>query len=353
MSVSKNKKTVPQLKDVAKEANVSLTTASIILRNGNGRFHEDTKKRVFQAARELGWQQNLLVQSMQTGKTRTIGVLVPPFDSYWTNVLSGIHQELTDADYMPITLWAGDSNKFSNETQGLEHIRKLIGHRVEGLIAWPDFAETYRANIRELSNINIPFVVIDHALPEKEGVDSVQTDEEQGGKLVAEHLIGLGHKKIACFSEFQKSARSWQLMRTKYFEFAVYTTAKDVEYSIWHLNDDETDGIEVALRMLSDKNRPTAVFAETDHLATDVYNAASELGIKIPQELSVVGFSGLDFTKKMRPPLTTVMQRGIEVGHHAGRMLINRIENKETGSAHTVRVGCDFILRNSTAPPVN
>jgi len=92
------KKSMPQLKDIAREASVSMTTASIILRNGNGRFTQETRQRVLEAAEKLGWRQNLLVQSIQTGKTRTIGVLIPPFDSYWASVLTGVHQALMDAD---------------------------------------------------------------------------------------------------------------------------------------------------------------------------------------------------------------------------------------------------------------
>lgn len=345
------RKSVPQLKDVAKEANVSMATASIILRNADGRFNADTKKRVFEAAKKLGWRQNLLVQSIQTGKTRTIGVLIPPFDSYWTNVLTGIHQELMDADYMPITLWVGDSDGFADNGEGLEQIHKLVDRRVEALIVWPDFAAKYYSQFKSLASRNIPLVVVDHEFLEDKIADSVQTDEEQGGRLVAEHLISLGHTNIGCFTEFEKEARSWQLRRRRYFEFAIKLLAENVTCRTWHMSENDDDGVELAKRVLSSEDRPTAIFADTDHVAIDIYNAASELGIKIPEELSVVGFSGLNFTKSMRPPLTTVRQNAVEVGRHAGKLAVQRIENELSDMPVTMKIGCDLIVRSSTAAP--
>lgn len=89
---------VPRLKDVAKAANVSLAAASRILRGDRERFGEDTCRRVLEASRQLGWRRNLLVSGMQTGRTQTIGVMIPPYDSFWVSVLSGIHDALAERD---------------------------------------------------------------------------------------------------------------------------------------------------------------------------------------------------------------------------------------------------------------
>lgn len=354
------KQSPPKLKDIALEANVSLSTASIILRNEKGRFNVDTRDRVFSVARRLGWRRNLLVEGIQTGRTRTVGVLVPPFDSYWTNVLSGIHRELAAADYMPITLWIGDHNEdlFSNQTaevqkqneaEGLEQINRLRDRRVEGFIIWPDIAVAYCEPLKELIKRKIPVVVIDHDLSSNKVADSIQTDEEQGGRLVAEHLLSLGHRRIGCLTECDKTARSWQVRRRKYFETAV-NSYPDALCINWPMEPDDDSARSVAYRMLKSDRRPTAVFADTDHLAKDVYDIASELGFKIPQDLSVVGFSGLSFTETMRPPLTTVRQKPMEVGKHAARLIIERARGKLVKTEpHTIRVGCELLIRNSTA----
>ncbi len=342
---------MPQLKDIASEASVSLTTASIILRNGNGRFAEKTRQRVLDAAKKLGWRQNLLVQSIQTGRTRTIGILIPPFDSHWTNILTGIHQVLTDADYMPITLWVGDGEKFADNGEGLEQIHKLVDRRVEGVVVWPDFATAYEDYFLELIKRGIPLVVVDHELDNHHAADSVQTDEELGGRLVAEHLLELGHTHIGCITEFVKAARSWQLRRMRYFEFALKTLNPQARSSFWHMAEEDRDAVRIAKEVLQSPDCPTAIFADTDHVANDVYNAAADLGLSIPEDISVVGFSGLDFTKRMRPPLTTVRQNSVEVGRCAGRIILQRITKEVTGPVSTVKVGCELIVRDSTNKP--
>ena len=111
------------------------------------------------------------------------------------------------------------------------------------------------------------------------------------------------------------------------------------------------DAVRVAREVLSQDDRPTAIFADTDHVANDIYNAAADLGMKIPDDLSVVGFSGLDFTKRMRPPLTTVKQNAVEVGKCAARAIVQRVQKELTGPVSTIKVGCELIIRNSTAKP--
>ena len=94
----------PRLKDVAAAAHVSLSAASRILRGEQDRFGAETCRRVLDVAQRLGWRRNLLVNGMQTGRTHTIGVMIPPFDSFWVDVLAGIHMTLAAADYLPITI---------------------------------------------------------------------------------------------------------------------------------------------------------------------------------------------------------------------------------------------------------
>src|SRR4029079_3903219 len=108
----------PRLKDVAEKANVSLSAASRILRGERQRFGTETCDRVLEAARQLGWRRNLLVNGMQTGRTRTVGVMIPPFDSFWVDVLAGIHLVLASADYLPITVWVGDCQEIPHFEKG-------------------------------------------------------------------------------------------------------------------------------------------------------------------------------------------------------------------------------------------
>jgi DNA-binding LacI/PurR family transcriptional regulator len=210
---------VPRLKDVAKAANVSLAAASRILRGDRERFGEETCRRVLEASRQLGWRRNLLVSGMQTGRTQTIGVMIPPFDSFWVSVLSGIHETLSSSDYLPITVWTGNLDQMpffeKDEVEGLKMINRLLDRRVDGLIMWPPFSEAYYHHFPEFVERRVPVAVIDHY---STVADSVETDEEQAATVVADHLLRLGHRRIACMSSRETPSQTWAHKRRGSFE---------------------------------------------------------------------------------------------------------------------------------------
>jgi LacI family transcriptional regulator len=344
---------VPRLKDVAAKANVSLSAASRILRGEIGRFGDETCQRVLDAARELGWRRNLLVNGMQTGRTRTIGVMIPPFDSFWVDVLAGIHITLASADYLPITVWVGDCQEIphfeKDEDEGFKQISRLLDRRVDGLILWPSFAVAYYDHFRELLARRVPVAVIDHEYSEEQIADSIETDEAASTRTVAEHLINLGHQRIACLSSREAQWQAWAVRRRECFVDAVEELGGGTVRS-WRLNAWGTDGLEVAREILTSDPRPTAVFAVTDHEALFLYDAATELGLNIPQDVSIVGFADLDFAAALRPPLTTMRQRPREIGRRAAQQILDRLDGDAAGSPPTtIRVGADLIVRKSTA----
>jgi LacI family transcriptional regulator len=346
---------VPRLKDVAKAANVSLAAASRILRGDRERFGEETCRRVLEASRQLGWRRNLLVSGMQTGRTQTIGVMIPPYDSFWVSVLSGIHDTLAASDYLPITVWIGslgDMPHFEkDETDGLRQINRLLDRRVDGLIMWPPFSVAYYHHFPEFVERRVPVAVIDHY---STVADSVETDEEQATAVVAEHLLGLGHRRIACLSSRETPSQTWAVRRRASFEEAVRRHAGATVKS-WRLNAQGTNGREVARDLLTDDMRPTAVFAASDHEAAFVHDAAVELGMKIPNDLSIVGFADLDFAATMDPPLTTMRQKPHEIGRLAAKLIMDRIDGlvADNDEPTTIKVAAELIIRNSTAPPMS
>src|SRR3990170_4048693 len=267
---------VPRLKDVAKAANVSLAAASRILRGDRERFGDETCRRVLEASRKLGWRRNLLVNGMQTGRTQTIGVMIPPYDSFWVSVLSGIHDMLAASDYLPITIWIGslgDMPHFEkDEAEGLRQINRLLDRRVDGLILWPTFSVDYYHHFPEFVERRVPVAVIDHY---STVADSVETDEEQATAVVADHLLGLGHRRIACLSSRETPSQTWAVKRRGSFEEAV-RRRPDATVKSWRLNAQGSNGLEVARQLLADDLRPTAVFTVSDHEAEFVYEAAAE-----------------------------------------------------------------------------
>lgn len=343
---------VPRLKDVAKAANVSLAAASRILRGDRERFGEETCRRVLEASRQLGWRRNLLVNGMQTGRTHTIGVMIPPYDSFWVSVLSGIHDTLAASDYLPITVWIGslgDMPHFEKEEgDGLRQINRLLDRRVDGLIMWPPFSVAYYHHFPELVERRVPVAVIDHY---STVADSVETDEEQATAVVADHLLGLGHRRIACLSSRETPSQTWAVKRRSSFEEAVRRNG-DATVRSWQLNAHGSNGLEVARELLTDKLRPTAVFAVSDHEAAFVRQAAGELGLRVPQDLSIVGFADLDFAATMSPPLTTMRQKPHEIGRLAAKLIMDRIDGiMPDEEPTTIKVAAELIVRKSTAPP--
>ena len=350
------KTTVPSLKDIACSANVSVPTASRILHGKKlNQFSEETKERVRETAKRLRWRPNLLVHGMQTGKTRTIGVMVPPFNSHWSKILYGIHDGLIRADHIPIILWGKHwrEDEHQHIAEDLEQLHRLIDRRVEGFILWPPMVTPYYDHIEEIRNI--PVVTIDHELPPDYGADSVATDEEMGAKLVASHLLSLGHRHIAHFAGSGNNIYSWAKLRSQYFvqEVAGVPGATCVTVEQWQ--HDYNEGVSVAKKLLQMHPRPTAVFAASDQRAQYVYDAAAQMGLKIPQDLSVVGFADLDTAASLKPPLTTVRQKSYETGLIAAQLILERLQ-KTDGEPHNhqrVQIGCELVIRDSTAVPGN
>src|SRR3990172_6144133 len=344
---------VPRLKDVAKAANVSLAAASRILRGDRERFGDETCRRVLEASRQLGWRRNLLVNGMQPGRPQTIGVMIPPFDSFWVSVLSGIHDALSAADYLPITVWAGNLDHMpqfeEGAVEGRKQINRLLDRRVDGLIMWPTFSLAYYHHFPEFVERRVPVAVIDHY---STVADSVETDEEQATEVVAAHLLGLGHRRIACLSSRETPTQTWAVKRRSGFEAAV-ERGPGARVKSWHLNEQGSNSVEVARELLTSEFRPTAVFAVSDHEANAVYRAAAELGRRIPQQLSLVGFADLDFAATLDPPLTTMRQKPYEIGRLAAELIMDRIagEVEDGGEATTIKVDAELIVRESTAPP--
>jgi LacI family transcriptional regulator len=293
----------------------------------------------------------MLVKGLQTGVTGTIGVMVPPFDSYWSSVLYGIHDTLISVDYVPIILWVLHRDDFSGKEpfNDLEQVHRLIDRRIDGAILWPPETPDYYEHHEELASRNVPVVTIDHELPSQYGADSVTTNEELGAQLVANHLIELGHRRFAHLGDVGLDTYSWSQRRHKFFEEQI---AKIPGTScITSERVKGADGIDIAKKILTSNPRPTAIYAASDLLARYIYLAANELNMRIPQDVSVVGFADLDFAPFMVPALTSVRQKGYEIGCKATKLLVNRIQGKFVESENkNIKMDCELIVRGSTAP---
>ena len=344
----------PRLKSVAEIAGVSIAAASRILRGDTSEFTPQTCERVREVALRIGWRRNLLVTSIQTGRTRTVGVVIPPYDSFWVALLSGINARLARDDYLPINVWPSSEENFpyfeSSEEESVKLLNRLLDRRVDALMLWPDFARVYDRHTKELERARVPVVMIDYET-QATPCNMVATDERQAMQSVVDHLVGLGHTRLAYLSGREAPSQMWAVERRVGFTEAV-AGYPSLAATVYKLDPGGTNSVEVASELLSVASRPTAVVTATDHEAASVYTAAARLGLSIPGDVSVVGYADLDFAAWMTPPLTTVRQHAREIGVLAADVILDRL----SGSAGDTpprreRVGTTLVHRGSTAPP--
>jgi LacI family transcriptional regulator len=312
----------------------------------------ETRTKVLAAAERLRYRPNLLVQGMQTGKTRMIGVMAAPFDFYWSEVLYGIHDVLTAADHVPIMVWTAHDGPGPRRRNApgseLPQIHRLLDRRIDAVILWPPFASLFKEHVDEFSSRDIPVVTIDHELPAEFRADYVGTDEGAGGRMVAEHLLGLGHRRFGHLAG--PADLTWALRRREAFEGALAkvrgTSCVTIEANLLIAH----QGIEQARALLRLANRPTAIFAATDPLAKAVYYASREMNLKIPDDLSVVGYADDDFAQDMEPPLTTARQSGYEIGRRAAELAVGRsMETVKDRGIIRSNQPVELVVRSSTA----
>lgn len=343
------------IRDIASAGEVSPGTVSRILGGESHLYKPETVNKIMELAKNLGYRRNLQARGVFKGKTQTIGVMVRfELDLFFASMLRGIHDALVDADYAPLLALPTEHVSVEDE------IHRLVDRRVDGIILNPSssFADPYQ----ELFDLNIPVVVVDDETAPLRSLDFVGTDDVFGGRLAAKHLLGLGHQRMAHLThsyECKQIVDSPLGMRYQGF----LDELKNCPDIVCEFVDDANShalgsqgplgsmGYSSALELLRRADRPTAIFASMDHLARGIYQAAAELGLRIPEDLSVVGFGDLEFAGYMTPPLTTVRQSPYEIGTRAVQVLLQRIEERETPrrETHKIRMIPELVVRQSTA----
>lgn len=327
---------------IAKATGVSRATVSLVLRGGQG-ASEETKAKVLAAAAEMGYRPNALVHSIRSGKSRSIGILVPPHDSYWKDVCYGIHDELLRADHLPLFLWDSEHHNEPTEQYALKQIHRLLDHWVDGVILWPHFSDYYARHLHEFESRNIPLVIIDHNVP-KLAADSVESDEDQIAILSISHLASLGHRNYLVVSG--PDGLGWADERAAALIGEIKKIPGARSHQLRLPCDVDVSGS--IAKTLGAHPEITAVASATDAFAQQTYLAAETLGWAIPLRLSVVGVGNLGFGRIMSPPLTSIHQDGYAVGVKAARVELDRSSGELTGPPRRFTIAPQLIVRNST-----
>ncbi|MEV7081754.1 LacI family DNA-binding transcriptional regulator [Streptomyces sp. NPDC093516] len=328
----------PTIRDVAERAGVSKSLVSLALR-GSAQVRPEKRDAVLRAARELGYRPNAAARSLSERRTRTVGVLLNDLRNPWfVDLLDGLNS-LLHAHGLRMLL----ADARLNRRTGQDPADPLLDLRVDGLVVvgtLPDPAALGAVAER------MPVVLAGAREPVPPGVDQVAGDDERGARLVTEHLIGLGHRRIAHLAGFgavgELRRRSFEAtMRAHGLADGAVVEAGDMT---------EEGGYRATVRLLGRPDRPTAVFAVNDITCVGALSAAGELGLRVPRDLSLAGYDDTSLSRLRHLWLTTVDNAGHDVGRRAARFLLDRLE-RPGGEGRLHLAAPALQVRGTTGPP--
>ncbi|WP_428508160.1 LacI family DNA-binding transcriptional regulator [Roseateles sp.] len=337
------------IKDVAALAGVSFTTVSHVL-NETRPVSADARRRVLAAVEEIGYLPSAVARSLRKSETKIVGVLVPNVQNpFFAELVCGVEECCRLAGYSVFLC-----NSDNDPKRQQQYMRTLLEKRVDGLLLSSAGDDEALARIFKLASV--PSVTVDRLVPGARA-DRVSVHNQQGAYKAVRHLIELGHRRIACISgpaEFEVARERIEGWRRALHEAGITPDER------WVIESDFSSpgGYDAARRLLMAQAQPalgadapfTGIFASNDMMAVGALRAAAELGLRVPQQLSVVGFDDIELSRYVFPALTTVGCSIKELGHEAGRVLIERIENP--GAAlKDVLLTPRLVVRESTAAP--
>ncbi|QKG65821.1 LacI family DNA-binding transcriptional regulator [Pseudomonas sp. B14-6] len=327
------------IKDVAALAGISYTTVSHVV-NKTRPVSEEVRIKVEAAIKTLDYVPSAVARSLKAKTTATIGLLVPnSLNPYFAELARGIEDYCERNGYCVILC-----NSDDNPDKQRSYLRVLLEKRIDGLIVASAGGD---AGLAEgLAGVRTPMVIVDRGL---EGVnaDLVRIDHEYGAYLATRHLLELGHRDIATIGG--PAGTSVAQMRLAGYCRALKEAGVEVHRERMLESDfTSTGGYNVAAILL-EKNPPSAIFAGNDMIGIGVLRAAAERNVRVPTELSVIGFDDIQMSRYVYPALTTVGQSILQLGEMAAEVLLRRIATPDMATDQRI-VTPSIVLRESTAP---
>lgn len=339
------KKTPITIKDIARALNISPSTVSRALQS-----HPDislsTREKVQGYAKLHHYKPNGLALSLRTSKNNTIGVIIPEIIHYFfSTVLAGI-EEVADSEGFNVIVCQSSEN-YEKE---MRNTAALISGRVSGVLASLSKNTTNYQHFQEIVDSDIPLVFFDRICV---GIltDKVVVDDYAGAFAATEYLIATGCRRIAFFSslphlEISKNRKNGYLDALRKHRIPI-------DENLIPICDTREAAIGLTPHFLSIENRPDAFFAINDQCAAGILYAVKRAGFKVPDEISIFGFSDGEFALASDPMLSTVEQHGFEVGKHAARLLISKIRGETQGRFTSKIIKTNLRIRGTTKELIN
>lgn len=330
------------LKQLAQSLSLSPTTLSLVLNNSEKAqsIPQDTKDRIFAAAEGLKYRPNFFARSLRSQRTFSVGVLIPELsDGYSALVLTGIEDYLLQSGYMYLV-----TSHRHKENLIEEYPRLLYDRSVEGLIA---------VDTKYDQDLPLPVVSVS-GHKQVEGVTNIILNHDRAAELGLRHLAGLGHKRVAFIKGQSFSSDTqirWEAMRQAAYHLGLAVNPALVT-QMEGMSASPEVGYQAALKLLKSGEKFTGLFAFNDVCAIGAIRAFREAGLKVPDDVSVVGFDDIYEAAFHIPALTTIRQPLIRMGMLAAEVLTQRIANSDLKPEPFVQVEPELIVRESTAQAV-
>lgn len=345
--------------DIAEKLNLTAATVSRAL-NNNPKISEKTRKLVQETATEMNYEQNTLARALKSGKSFNVGVIVPRIDSnFFASVIRGIEEELYPEGYHVIICQTYDQKRLE-----LENINSLLNAQVDGILMSisnsKDSREVdlknrnFKAKLDEksifenlLNKKNVPLIFFDRK-KSLDGVSSIIIDDFKGGYEATQHLIDQGKKRIAHLS----NNREIEIFKNRYLGYKQAILDNGLEFDeslVLECFSKVEHGRKVTQNLLKMERPPDAIFSVSDFSALGAIQEIKAQGLKIPEDISVVGFSNEPFTKFMELSITTVDQSPTEMGRLAAKVFLEEVNNgKKIRTEKQVVLTPELIIRKSS-----
>ncbi len=325
------------IKDIAKESGVSTATVSRVL-NDKPDVSDDTKKRINEVIDRLGYNPNGIARGLVLKKTNTIGLIIPDISNpFFPEVTKGVEDRARELDYSIIFC-----NTDNHQEREQEAVNLMINKHVDGIIL--SLSMNNKDELKKLEDKGYSVVQIDRKIAQAE-FSAVVLNNKLGAYKATNHLIELGHSKIAHIAGDLKVQTSQE--RLDGYKESLIKAGLSIDQKWIVVGDFSKDsGYRQMKKLLEVEEVPTAVFVANDLMAIGAYEACLEVGLSIPNDISIVGYDDIQIASLINPALTTITQPKYKLGEAAAEMLISQIE--EDTRLEDIVLNPKLIIREST-----
>jgi LacI family transcriptional regulator len=331
------------MKEIAKKLGVSVSTISRALQD-SPELHPETKRKIVEMAKEMNYQPNLLAQSLRISRTKTLGVIVPEIIShFFGSCVSGIQDTANLRGYNVMICQSNESIE-----QEKANIKSLVSSQVDGLLISLSRETNHYEHLYELYEREIPFVLFDR-VNEDIPVSKITFNDVGGAYQVTKYLLETGCRRIMYVSGPEDLYISKK--RKEGYLRALSEYGLGEEADLIKITDLTNEGnVKVAQEIAAMDPRPEAVFCMIDPLAVDVLTVWKSMGIKIPEDISLAGFTNNPTSAVVEPPLTTVSQPGYEMGKLSVSHLLDQLDGVASDDPISIVLETTLVPRKSTKP---